>query len=435
MNETTSMIASLLALGPILIVILGISALFSAAETSLTAASRGRMHQLERDGDRSARRVNRLLTNQERMIGAILLLQNVLNIGASAIATVSIDRAIPGPWGAAISTAVMTVLVLVFAEVLPKTLAITRPEDVARFMSRPVLWVVIFCGPIITAVQWFVRGTLRLFGVRLSMEVDVLAAHEEIRGAVEYHHEEGAVESEDRNMFRGVLDLQDLDVSQIMVHRKQIDMIDADLATSEIIEAALNFSHTRVPLYRENPENIVGILHARDLMAAVTRARGDVDSVDVMAITRQPWFIPDTTNLKDQLAAFLKQKQHFALVVDEYGALQGLVTLEDILEEIVGEIDDEHDAVFTAIRKQSDGSIHVDGDMPIRDLNRAMDWELPDDVAVTVAGLVIHEARTIPEPGQTFLFYGRKFQIMRRQRNQITAIKITPIPTTAAVDL
>ena len=428
------LVTALVTLVPILIIILGISALFSAGETSLTAASRGRMHQLERDGDKAAKRVNKLLTNQEKMIGAILLLQNVLNIGAAAIATVSIDNAIPGPWGAAISTGIMTVLVLVFAEVLPKTLAIMRPDDTARFMSRPVMWIVIAFGPVINAVQWFVRRVLRLFGVRLSMEIDVLAAHEEIRGAVEYHHDEGAVRSDDRNMFRGVLDLQELDVSQIMVHRKQIDLIDADLPTADIIEAALSFSHTRMPLYRDNPENIIGVLHARDLMAAVMRAGGDADKVDVAAITREPWFIPDTTNLKDQLAAFLKQKMHFALVVDEYGALQGLVTLEDILEEIVGEIDDEHDAVFTAIRKQSDGSIHVDGDMPIRDLNRAMDWELPDENAVTVAGLVIHEARTIPEPGQTFIFYNRKFQIMRKQRNQITAIKITPIVVPLTTD-
>ena len=429
------LVAQLIGLVPALLIILAISALFSAGETSLTAASRGRMHQLERDGDRAARRVNRLLGNQEKMIGAILLLQNVLNIGASAVATVAIEKALPGAWGAAISTAIMTVLVLVFAEVLPKTLAIMRPDDVARFMSRPVSWTVFLFGPVIDTVQMFVRGVLRIFGVKLSMEVDVLAAHEEIRGAVEYHHDEGAVEIRDRNMFRGVLDLQDLDVSQIMVHRKSIDMIDANLATSEIIDEALSYSHTRIPLYKDNPENIIGVLHARDLMAAVTRAGGDMARVDVTAVMRQPWFIPDTTKLKSQLNAFLKQKSHFALVVDEYGALQGLVTLEDILEEIVGEIDDEHDAVLTSIRRQSDGSIHVDGDMPIRDLNRAMDWELPDDHAVTVAGLVIHEARTIPEPGQTFIFYDRKFQIMRRQRNQITAIKITPVSLRPASDM
>ncbi len=429
------LVAQLIGLVPVLLIILAISALFSAGETSLTAASRGRMHQLERDGDRAARRVNRLLSNQEKMIGAILLLQNVLNIGASAVATVSIEKALPGAWGAAISTVIMTVLVLVFAEVLPKTLAIMRPDDVARFMSRPVSWTVFLFGPVIDTVQIFVRGVLRIFGVRLSMEVDVLAAHEEIRGAVEYHHDEGAVEIRDRNMFRGVLDLQDLDVSQIMVHRKSIDMIDANLPTSEIINEALSYSHTRVPLYKDNSENIIGVLHARDLMAAVTHAGGDMAKVDVTSIMRQPWFIPDTTNLKSQLNAFLKQKSHFALVVDEYGALQGLVTLEDILEEIVGEIDDEHDAVMTSIRRQTDGSIHVDGDMSIRDLNRAMDWDLPDDNAVTVAGLVIYEARTIPEPGQTFIFYDRKFQIMRRQRNQITAIKITPVTLRPSSDM
>ena len=429
------LVAQLIGLIPALLIILAISALFSAGETSLTAASRGRMHQLERDGDRAARRVNRLLSNQEKMIGAILLLQNVLNIGASAVATVSIEKALPGAWGAVISTGIMTVLVLVFAEVLPKTLAIMKPDDVARFMSRPVSWTVFILGPIIDAVQMFVRGVLRVFGVKLSMEVDVLAAHEEIRGAVEYHHEEGAVEIRDRNMFRGVLDLQDLDVSQIMVHRKSIDMIDADLPTAEIIDTVLSYSHTRIPLYKDHSENIIGVLHARDLMAAVTRAGGDLTRVDVTAIMRQPWFIPDTTNLKSQLSAFLKQKAHFALVVDEYGALQGLVTLEDILEEIVGEIDDEHDAVMTSIRRQSDGSIHVDGDMSIRDLNRAMDWDLPDENAVTVAGLVIHEARAIPEPGQTFLFYDRKFQIMRRQRNQITAIKITPLGSRPTSDM
>lgn len=420
------LIATFATLIPILLLILAVSALFSAGETSLTAVSRGRMHQLERDGDRAARRVNRLLTDREKMIGAILLLQNVLNIGASAVATVSIDRVIPGPWGAAISTGLMTVLVLVFGEVLPKTLAIMRPDDVARFLSRPVLWAVVLLGPIITAVQWFVRGTLRLFGVKLSMEVDVLAAHEEIRGAVEYHHEEGAVRSEDRNMFRGVLDLADLDVSQIMVHRKSIDMIDADLSTAEIIEAALNFSHTRLPLYRDNTENIIGVLHARDLMAAITRAGGQTDKVDVAAVLREPWFIPDTTNLKEQLAAFLKARNHFAIVVDEYGALQGLVTLEDILEEIVGDIEDEYDSALQGIRRQPDGSVNVDGVVAIRDLNRAMDWSLPDEDAVTVAGLVIHEAQTIPEPGQTFIFHHHRFQVLRRQRNQITALRVIP---------
>ncbi|HEX2801258.1 MAG TPA: CNNM domain-containing protein, partial [Phenylobacterium sp.] len=182
------MMGAILALAPIVFGLLAVSALFSAAETALTGASRARMHQLERDGDRGARRVNRLLSDQETMIGAVLLGNNMINILASALATQVLTRAIPGPWGVAAATAVMTVLVLVFAEVLPKTLAILRSDDVARFLSGPALVVVKVFGPIIYTIQWIVRKTLGLFGVRMGMEMDVLAAHEEIRGAVEYHH-------------------------------------------------------------------------------------------------------------------------------------------------------------------------------------------------------------------------------------------------------
>ena len=410
----------------LILALLAISAVFSAAETALTRASRGRMHQMEREGDRGARRVNRLLSDQERMIGAVLIGYNVINIFTSALATLVITKAVPGAYGVALATGIMTVLVVVFVEVLPKTLAIVRADDVARGLSTPMLAVVWVLGPVITAIQWIVRLTLRPFGVRLDMATDVLAAHEEIRGAVNYHHSEGSVESRDRLMLGGVLDLSDMDVSEIMVHRKSISMIDANLPPRELVAKALESEHTRLPLYRGEPDNIVGVLHAKDLLRALAEAEGAVDSVDIAAIIREPWFIPDTTILKDQLNAFLKRRTHFALVVDEYGALQGLVTLEDILEEIVGEINDEYDEAVQGVRRQPDGSVHVDGVVTVRDLNRAMDWNLPDDHAVTVAGLVIHEARTIPEPGQKFLFHHHRFQILRRHRNQITALKVSP---------
>jgi Mg2+/Co2+ transporter CorB len=319
----------------------------------------------------------------------------------------------------------MTVLVLVFAEVLPKTIAISRADAVARAVSGPMVVVVKVFGPIIFAIQWIVRQMLRPFGINLSMETDVLAAHEEIRGAVEYHHAEGLVESRDRLMLGGVLDLADMDVSQVMVHRKNIVMLDADLPPRELVREVLEAPHTRLPLYKDDPENIIGVLHAKDLLKALAEADGKMDSLDVAAFQRDAWFIPDTTNLKDQLAAFLKARSHFAIVVDEYGALQGLVTLEDILEEIVGDIEDEYDSALQGIRRQADGSVNVDGAVAIRDLNRAMDWTLPDEDAVTVAGLVIHEAQTIPEPGQIFIFHHHRFQVLRRQRNQITALKVS----------
>ncbi|MDB5440249.1 MAG: hypothetical protein JWM33_2676 [Caulobacteraceae bacterium] len=419
------MIAAFLALAPVLVLLLAMSGLFSAAETSLTGASRGRMHQLEREGDRAAKRVNRLLSDQETMIGAVLLGNNLINILASTITANVIDPLFPGTLGLVISTAVMTILVLIFAEVLPKTLAIVKADDVARFLSGPTLIVVKVAGPLIYAIQWIVRRTLRVFGVKLDMETDVLAAHEEIRGAVEYHHSEGVVESGDRRMLGGVLDLSEMDVSEIMVHRKSMELIDAGSSPREIVAQVLASTYTRLPVYRDNPENIIGVLHAKDLLRALAE-NGEIGALEVTTITRDPWFVPDTTRLKDQLAAFLKARNHFALVVDEYGALQGLVTLEDILEEIVGEIDDEHDQAVEGVRRQSDGSINVDGHVSIRDLNRAMDWDLPDGDAVTVAGLVIHEAQAIPEPGQVFIFHHHRFQVLRRARNQITALRISP---------
>ena len=419
------MTAPLVIFGFALIILLAVSALFSAAETALTGASRGRMHQLEREGDPAAKRVNKLLDDQETMIGAVLLGYNLINILSSAVATEFITKSIPGAWGVAVATVVMTVLVLVFAEVLPKTIAISRADQVARALSGPMLLTVRVFGPIIFTIQWIVRQMLRPFGINLSMEIDVLAAHEEIRGAVEYHHAEGLVESRDRLMLGGVLDLAEMDVSQVMVHRKNIIMLGAGLPPRELVREVLDAPHTRLPLYRDDPENIIGVLHAKDLLKALAEADGGLDALDILAIRREAWFIPDTTNLKDQLNAFLKARSHFAIVVDEYGALQGLVTLEDILEEIVGDIEDEYDSALQGIRRQADGSVNVDGAVAIRDLNRAMDWSLPDEDAVTVAGLVIHEAQTIPEPGQTFIFHHHRFQVLRRQRNQITALKVS----------
>ena len=417
---------AIIALAPIVFGLLALSALFSAAETALTGASRARMHQLDRDGDHGARRVNELLTDRETMIGAVLLGNSLINILASALTTQVITRAIPGAWGVAAATGIMTVLILVFAEVLPKTLAILRSDDVARFLSAPTLLVVRVFGPIIYAIQYVVRKTLGLFGVRLGMEMDVLAAHEEIRGAVEYHHSEGLVETHDRWMLGGVLDLAEMDVSEVMVHRNSITAICADQPARDILAAMLVSGHSRAPLYRQEPENIVGVLHNKDLLQAIADADGRIEAVNMAAIVREPWFIPETTSLKDQLAAFLKRRTHFALVVDEYGALQGLVTLEDILEEIVGEIEDEHDTAPAGVTPAQDGSVSVDGSVTIRDLNRAMNWDLPDEEAVTVAGLLIHEARRIPEAGQTFSFHQHRFTVLERKANRIAKLQIWP---------
>jgi len=417
-----------LSLGITLGAILGLllaSAFFSGSETALTAASPAKMHALEQDGSRRARVVNYLLTVRERFIGAILLGNTLANVAASALAT-SLFLSLFGEQGVAYATVVMTVIVVLFAEVLPKTYAIVNADRMALVVAPAVRFVVALFAPVTNAIQFLVRHTLRLLGASISDEAEVLSAHEELRGTIELIHKEGGVVKLDRDMLGGVLDLRELTVSDIMVHRTKIDAIDAELPTEKIIDLALKSAHTRLPLWRGEREEIVGILHAKTLLRALRDAKGDVSKLDIMKLATPPWFVPDTTTLKDQLNAFLKRKSHFAIVVDEYGEVMGLVTLEDIIEEIVGDITDEMDIASIAARPQADGSIIVEGSVPLRDLNRLMDWELPDEEATTVAGLVLHEAQTIPDAGQAFTFHGFRFEVLRRQRNRLTSIRVIP---------
>jgi Mg2+/Co2+ transporter CorB len=409
----------------VVLVCLLLSAFFSGSETALTASSRASMLRLEKQGNRRAATVNRLLESRERLLGALLLGNNAANITASTLAT-GVLLAWFGDVGVIYATVVMTILVLVFAEVLPKTAAFNAPDRIALAVARPLDLAVRLFAPMLVAVEAIVRFLLRLVGMHVEDE-SLLSPHEELRGAVDLLHREGGVEKHDRDMFSGLLDLRDLTVSDVMIHRTEMITVCADDPPHEVVKSVLEAAVTRVPLWRGKPENIVGILHAKDLLRAIQSAEGDLSKIDVSAIARPPWFVPDIRPLPEQLKAFRRRKTPFALVVDEYGEVMGLVTLEDILEEIVGDITDEHDIVVPGVRPQPDGSVNVDGGVPIRDLNRAMDWSLPDDEATTIAGLVIHEARSIPEPGQSFTFHGFRFRVLRRHRNRITALRITPL--------
>ena len=408
---------------PVLVVL---SAFFSGSETALTAASRARMLALEKSGDKRAGIVGRLIQERERLIGALLLGNNLVNILASALAT-SLFLALFGQAGVVYATLAMTLLVLVFGEVLPKTLAIGDPDRVSRAIAPVVSVIVAVFSPVVIAVQFIVAGLLRLAGWNASDGKSILSPTEEIRGQVDLLHAEGSVVKAERDRLGGLLDLSELDVSDVMVHRTGMHTIDADEPIGAIVDDILACPFTRVPLWEREPENIIGIVHVKDLLRALKAAGGQVEGIDIRSVAAEPWFVPDTTSVPDQLNAFLKRKVHFALVVDEYGEVQGVVTLEDILEEIVGDIADEYDVTVEGVRPQPDGSVNVDGSVPIRDLNRAMDWNLPDEEATTIAGLVIHEARIIPEPGQAFTFYGFRFQVLRRNRNRVTALRITPL--------
>jgi Mg2+/Co2+ transporter CorB len=410
----------------IIVVCLLLSSFFAGSETALTASSRARMLWLEKQGDRRAAIVNRLLQSRERLLGALLLGNNAVNIAASSLATGLLLTWL-GDVGVIYATVVMTVLVVVFCEVLPKTAAINAPDRIAVLVAKPLSWVVRLFAPILMAIEALVRRILAVVGIRVGENQPILSAHDELRGAVDLLHREGGVEKQDRDMVGGVLDLRELEVSDVMIHRTEMISVNAGDRAEDVVQAVLAAPVTRVPLWRDSPENIVGVLHAKDLLRVIQAAHGDLSTLDILSIAAPPWFVPDTTPLAEQLKAFRRRKTPFALVVDEYGEVKGLVTLEDILEEIVGDIEDEHDVAVPGVRPQLDGSVNVDGGVPIRDLNRAMDWNLPDQEATTIAGLVIHEARSIPEPGQSFTFHGFRFQVLRRERNRITALKITPL--------
>lgn len=411
----------------VVLICLLLSAFFSGSETALTASSRASMARLEKHGNRRARIVNRLLESRERLLGALLLGNNAVNIAASALAT-GVLLTWFGNAGVVYATVAMTVLVVVFSEVLPKTAAINAPERIALAVARPMQLIVKLLGPVLMAIEALVRWLLQLVGMKLGADQAVLSAHEELRGAVDLFHREGDVETLDRDMFGGVLDLRELAVSDVMIHRTNMITIDADGSPEDIVNAVIASPVTRLPLWRGNPENIVGILHVKDLLRALHAVDGDAGKVDIASLLTPPWFVPDTRSVSEQLKAFRRRKTPFALVVDEYGEVEGLVTLEDILEEIVGDITDEHDVAMPGVRRQPDGSVNVDGAVPIRDLNRVMDWNLPDKEATTIAGLVIHEARSIPEVGQSFTFHGFRFRVLRRARNRITALRIQPLP-------
>ncbi len=408
----------------IILCLLVFSGFFSSSETALTAASRARMHAAEKDGDKRASIVARLLNMRERLLGGILLGNNLVNILASVLTTALFTNLFgAGGLALVLATVVMTVLILIFAEVLPKTYAISQPDKLALMVARPINFFVKVFAPIVSIVQVIVNATLRLFGVNSS--ASAWTAADDIKGAVDLHLEEGGMEKHERDQIYGVLEIGELDLEDVMTHRKNMVMIDADIEPEQIVKEMLNSGHTRVPLYQDDIDNVIGVLHAKDMLKAISKTSGDFSQIDAKKIARDAWFVPETTQVVKQLRAFQQKREHFALVVDEYGALMGVLTLEDILEEIVGDIQDEYDEDVQGVARQKNGSAIIQGETAVRDVNRAMDWKLPDDEAVTIAGLVIHESQTIPDVGQTFAYYGYRFEILERERNQIRALKVT----------
>ncbi len=425
LNIDTELLVSIGAI----IFLLALSGFFSGSETALTGASRARLHQMEQSGDKKAKIVNRLRDRHAELISAILLGNNLVNILASALAT-SLMISLFGEIGVAYATLVMTALVLIFAEVLPKTYALRRPIRVARFVAPIMRPLTFLLSPFVMGVNMIVNATLRIFGVTMStVDPDALsdAAQDELRGAIDLHSEDAGIIMHERHMLGTILDMDEVDLSEIMIHRKNVETVDSSKPVAEILDQVLSSPYTRLPLWRDDPENIIGIIHAKDVLRSLLPLKGDYTGLTIEDVASEPYFVPETTTLRNQLNSFLERHAHFALVVDEYGALMGLVTLEDILEEIVGDISDEHDEDVSGVTIIDEESIITEGTVTIRDLNRKCGWSLPDEEAATIAGLVINEAKVIPERGQVFTFFGFRFEVTMKERNQITELKVTQL--------
>ncbi len=411
---------------PAVLLCLLVAAYLSAAETAITGVSRPRMHRLAQQGNKRAAIVNDLLDRKDETVSAVLLGNNVVNIFSASLTT-AVLTALFGAAGIVYATLAIGVMVVIFAEVMPKTWALLRADRVALTLAPSIVVTLALLGPLARGVAWVSRFFLGLLGVRIDRNPDADEHADVLRGAIELHGHGQTDEAApaEKAMLRSVLDLGDRTVGDVMTHRGNVALIDADQPMDAIVTQMLEAPFTRIPIYSGEADNILGVVHAKDLFRAV-KAAGGPDTVKIEEVVSPPWFIPESTTLFDQLQAFRARHEHFAIVVDEYGALRGIVTLEDIIEEITGDIEDEHDAIKRGVVRREDGSMICQGDVPIRDLNREFGWGLPEDVAITIAGLVLHEARRIPEVGQTYAFYGFRFEILKREGTRIAELRIVP---------
>ncbi len=410
-----------------IIILLALSAFFSGSETALTASTRSRLTGLAMKGKSNANIAIELLNKKESLIGAILLGNNLVNILASALATSLLIRVF-GNSGVAYAVIIMTALIVIFAEILPKSYAIANSEKAALMVSPYLKPFVTILAPITWLMEKTVFYILGLIGIKHDKNARSLSVADEIRGTVDLHHKEGRLFKMDKDMVKGILDLSEITVEDIMVHRSNIFTVNIDDVPKKIISQVAESPYTRIPVWKDNNENIIGLIHSKNLLKILKdRQSLEITREEIKNSLIKTWFVPETTSLKDQLQMHLKRKIKLAMVVDEYGALNGMISLEDIIEEIVGDISDEHDIDMSDITQDKDGSIKVKGSTEIRNLNRSFGWDLPDEEANTISGLIINESRSFPKIGQEFQFYGFKFKIIEAEKNIITKVIISSL--------
>ena len=407
-----------------------LSAFFSGAETSLTSASKARMRTLAKSGKKNAQIYEKIFADKEKLICTILLANNLVNVLASAIATSILLNYFAND-GIAYVTIIMTLMILVFGELIPKTIALFKADSISLFISPIFKILIIIFYPITSSLNFLVKIILKPLNIKIvekEKNNNQIESEEELRGAIDLHGDDSE-ESQEKQMLKSILDLDDVTVDSIMIPRKNVFSLPLSIEYTDLIKKINNNPHSRIPIWDKNTENIIGILQARQLIGLNIKKNLDFNIKD---FCKRPWFIPESSTLANQLMEFKKRKEHFAIVVDEYGEFLGIVTLEDILEEIVGDIDDELDEIKVSktvkgVKKISTDKYIVRGNVTIRDLNRELGWNFLDKDASTVAGLILYESRSIPNVGQIFLFYDHKFEILEKKNNQITLIRITKI--------
>ena len=405
-----------------------LSAFFSGSETSLTSASKPRMHNLAKSGKKNAKIFETLFKDKELLICTILFANNLVNVLASALAT-KILIEITNTDGILYATVIMTLMILVFGELIPKTLALSKSDSYALKIAPFIRFLVILLYPLTVSLNFFVYILLKIVGVNYSnfkKEEISEKREEELRGAIDLHGDDSS--REEKNMLKSILDLDEITVGSIMIPRKDIFSLSVKISYHDLLNKLEDSPHSRIPIWEKNPENIIGVFHVRRL---ISLKNIDSKNFNIKLLCQKPWFIPESTKLDNQLMEFKKRKEHFSIVVDEYGEFLGIVTLEDIIEEIVGDIDDEQDMLkisqkVKGIKTLSSSSFLVKGNVNLRDLNKELNTNLPINNNIsTVAGLVLYESRTIPKTKQVFSFFDLKFEILNKTNNQITLLKIT----------
>ena len=408
------LISSLIIAGLLLL-----SACLSGIETAMVASVPGRMQKLKAEGSNKANIVLKLLKMKDKVISTILVMNTISNTICTTVAAGLFISLYGEEFGTLIASTVMSVFIIVFCEVIPKAIAVVHAEKIALHVSSYVNILMWILYPVNFGLNLIVRVFCFIFRINLNPHISVT---DELRGVIEHHHQEGNVFKNDRDMLGAVLDLGSITIEEIMVHRSNIKMINANLPVKDIVSAALASPHTRIPMWQDNRENIVGILHIRDLLKALHSHNFNYSKLRAADFMSEPWFIPNHALVSQQLNEFRTRRSHFAIVVDEYGDLQGIVTLEDVIEEIVGQIDDEHDSQVQRVIKKSNSRFVIDGSISIRDLNREMNWTLPDEEASTLAGLIINKVKRLPEQGENFVIHNLKMTIAVRKRNQLKSI-------------